>query len=224
MKKLSSFKWGYLCIMLITGAIGLCFLAFSNASLEALAIAMGATVTAAGIVLAVTTLASKERGFKFGIKTAFTVALLVCGITTMIVRTTAINIFIGLFGLLLIIDGTMKFHTTALAKRYRTPGWWLMLIISVILIGGGYITVRELTIEWSGTVYLLGGLFIVDAIANLLSAFYLGAAEKHNEEEIRAKIEEETAVKSEKASRRTFFKKRKKQVEEKQANSESSET
>ena len=218
-QKKAGFKWGYIALMLITSAIGVCLLAFNNKSLDALAITIGAIVAVAGIIFAVSAISNKERGWGFGFKIAFSVALLICGITTMIARTTAINIMVGIFGLIIIMDGTFKFHTTALSKRYRAAMWWVMLVISVTLIAGGYITVRRFTIDWDGTVYVIGALFIVDAIANLLSAFFLGFTDKMAEEEIRRqviaeleaekKLEEEKAEK--KAKKRGFFKRKEKQ-------------
>ncbi len=216
--KKQPFKWGYIALMLITAAIGACLLIFNNQSLEALAITIGAVVTLAGIFFAVSAFANKERGWSFGFKIALSVAMLICGITTMISRTSAINIIIGIFGLVLIMDGSFKFQTTAVAKRYRTPIWWVMLAISVALIAGGYIIVRKCTIDWNGTVYFLGGLFIIDALANFLSAFVITSNEKKAEAELREQIireEREKAEKSkeEKKERRGFFKRKAKSDE-----------
>ena len=213
-QKKQAFKWGYVALMLITAAIGVCLLAFNNKSLDALAITIGAIVATAGIVSALNAISNKERGWGFGFKIALSVAFLICGITTMIARTTAINIIIGVFGLVLIMDGTFKMHTAAMSKRYRAAAWWVILIISVVLIAGGYLTVRRLTIDWNGTVYLIGALFIVDAFANLISAFFLGFSEKKNEEEIRkqvmAELEVKQATEEKTAKKRRFFGKKEK--------------
>ncbi len=193
------FKWGYIALMLISAIMGICFFAFNNELLDALAIVIGAVVTLAGIVLALFTIAKKERGWSFGFKIAISVAMLISGITTMIARTTAINIIVGIFGLVLIIDGSLKFQTTAMAKRYRTAGWWIMLVLSVILISGGYIVVRNMTIDWNGTVFVLGALFIVDAFANFFSAFIISGNEKHAEAELRAQLQNEIIANAEKS-------------------------
>ena len=141
------------------------------------------------------------------------------------------NLIVGIFGLVLILDGGYKFETTTKSKRYRAAGWWIMLALSVALIAGGYIAVRRLTVDWSGTVYVLGALFIIDAVANLLSAFYLGYAEKRESAELREKIiedikrEEEERIKKEekkKEKKFSFFgrKKRKSEKNETEAATE----
>lgn len=214
-KNKPNFKWGYPALALITGTIGVCLLAFNNKSLEALAITIGAIVTLAGIITALNALTKRERGGKFAFSIALAVALLVSGITTMITKTAAMNVIVGIFGLLLILDGGYKFETTAKSKRHRAAGWWIMLLLSVSLIAGGYIAVREMTVEWSGTVYALGALFIIDAIANLLSGFYLGFAQRRDNEIMREQIiaeirkEEEARLKEEEKARKKREKKAK---------------
>lgn len=217
MKK-TKFKWGYIALSLITAVIGICLLAFNNQSLEALAVTIGVIVALTGPLFALNAFSKKERGGRFAVFMVLAVALLVSGITTIITKTTAMNVIVGIFGLVLILDGGYKFETTAISKRYRAAGWWIMLTLSLTLIVGGYLTVRRLTVEWSGTVYVLGALFIVDAIANLLSAFYLGYSERKNAEELRESIieeirreEEERLKKEEKKKRKfSFFKKKSK--------------
>ena len=185
---IKKFKWGYIFLALITAAIGICFLAFGNDSLHTLAIVIGVVIIVGAIVLAVSALAAKERGFAFGAKISFSVAMLIAGIVTVIARETTINVMVGIFGLIMIIDGSFKFHTTAMSKRYKLWCWIFMLVVSVILIAVGYITIRRLTIENSITVYVLGSLFVVDSIANFFSAFFISAYEKRSEEEIRDKV------------------------------------
>ena len=63
---IKKFKWGYIFLALITAAIGICFLAFGNDSLNTLAIVIGVVIIVGAIVLAVSALAAKERGFAFG--------------------------------------------------------------------------------------------------------------------------------------------------------------
>ena len=218
MKKKMTFKWGYLALMLVSAAIGICLLAFNNKSLEALAVTIGVIVALTGALFALNAFSKKERGGRFAVFMVLAVALLVSGITTIITKTTAMNVIVGIFGLVLILDGGYKFETTAISKRYRAAGWWIMLAIALTLIVGGYLTVRRLTVEWSGTVYVLGALFMIDALANLLSAFYIGYSERKNIEELRASIiedikrEEEERLKKEKKKKRkfSFFKKKSK--------------
>ncbi|MBO5206356.1 MAG: DUF308 domain-containing protein [Clostridia bacterium] len=179
-KPLTKFPWGYLLLAVLTGTIGISMLVYKKESLDALAITIGVTVIVAAVFLALLALASRERGFGFGIKIALSVAMLVAGIVTLISRSKTIDEIIGIFGLILILDGAFKFHTTALSKRYKIFGWWVMLVIAVLLIGGGYITVRTLKIASPATVYILGILFTVDALANLFAAFYNATVERRH--------------------------------------------
>ena len=218
----TKFKWGYPALALVSGAVGVCLLVLNNQSLEALAVTIGSIVALAGVVFGANALTMKERGGKFALYIVMAVAFLVSGIATIITKTTIMDLIVGIFGLILILDGGYKFETTAKSKRYRAAGWWIMLALSVALIGGGYIAVIRLTVGWSGTVYVLGALFIIDAIANLLSAFYLGYAEKRESAELREKIiedikrEEEERAKNEKKEKKfSFFRKKsKKKAEE----------
>ena len=187
-KRIKEFKWGYVLISIITAVVGVCFIAFGNESLEALAITMGVIIISAAILLAVFTMASKKRGFSYGVKIVLAVIMLISGIVTVISKEAAINVIIGIFGLIIIMDGTFKFNTTAMSKRFELWAWIVLLVLSVLLIGGGYTIVRYLNIEQKATVYLLGVLLIIDSVANFLSAFYIGAYERRSENQIRSEI------------------------------------
>ena len=189
-KKIKEFKWGYIFLAVLTAAISVCLFVFNNDSLDTLAITIGATVTVSAVILAALTLADKERGFRFGIKIALSVAMLICGISSMIARASVIDIIIGIFGLIIIIDGAFKFNTTALSKRTRAAFWYVLLALSATLIAGGYVTVRYLHHDNAISVYILGLLFLVDSIANFLSAFFLAHIDKVTEKEIIEKHEQ----------------------------------
>lgn len=165
----ASSKLGYLIIMLVTGAMGVALLAFSSQSLDALAIAIGAITTLCGIGIGVFALADKARGFRFAMKVILAACMVISGIVTIITRENAINTIIGLFGLFMIIDGTLKLYTSALSIRYKAVGKYALMSVATFLIAVGYITVRYLEINQSAAPYILGISFIIDAVANLLS-------------------------------------------------------
>jgi uncharacterized membrane protein HdeD (DUF308 family) len=188
LEKIKNFKWGYIFVFFINAIMAICLFSFNNASLNALAIAIGVIVIIGAIILAFLTLASTVRGFSFGIKMSFSVLMLIAGIVTIIARDATINVMIGIFALAMIIDGSFKFHTAAMSKRFKLWCWVLLLVLSVILIAGGYIIIQWLTIENNITVDLLGVLFAIDSIANLFSAFYISAYEKRSEEQIKERV------------------------------------
>ena len=187
LEKIKNFKWGYVFVFFINAIISIFLFSFNNASLNALAISIGVVIIGA-IVLAFLTLASTARGFSFGVKMCFSVLMLISGIVVIIARTATINVMVGIFALAMIIDGSFKFHTAAMSKRFKLWCWVLLLVLSTILIAGGYITIEWLTIENTITVYVLGILFAIDSIANLFSAFYISAYEKNSEEQIKEKV------------------------------------
>jgi len=195
-KKLTGFPWGNILIAAVTAIVGVCFISYGNDSLDALAVTVGIIVLVAAILLALTALADKRRGFGFGIKIILSVAMIISGTVTLISKSGAIDVIIGIFGLVLILDGAFKFHTTALSKRYHVAGWWIMLVLSVLLVSGGYITVRALHASDSFAVYVIGALFILDSLSNLFSAFYASTVERRAilavEESILAEVNDKT--------------------------------
>ena len=187
-KNRTEIKWGYLLLALLTFGIGVLFFAYNNKSLEGLAIIIGVTVVVSAAVVAARAIADKKRGGQFALKVVYSVALLVSGGVVLIGRSLVMDLVVAILGLVIIIDGTMKFHTTAMAKRYEAIGWIAMLILSMILIAGGFITVKWLSVENEITVYLLGAFYIIEALANILTMFYLSFIEKKNEIEIIEKL------------------------------------
>lgn len=170
-QKIKDFKWGNILLGTLGALIAACMFMYNNASLVWLAITIGIIVVISATVLAAIAFSEKSRGFAFGIRIAISVALLITGIVTIITTDSTIDVLVGIFGLVIIMDGAYKFQTAALKRRYHAVFWWVLLTLSVFLIGGGYATVRYLTVEYTATVYLLGSLFTIDAAANFIAAF-----------------------------------------------------
>ena len=181
---LKSFRWGYVLIALLDTALALLLFVFGHDALDYLAIAIGITVILAAAVLCASALAARERGFGFGLKIVLSVCLATSGIATLIARGGLIGAIISIIGLVMIIDGSFKLSTSADSKRYSHPAWWILLALSLLLIAGGYMTVRSSGFEGKLGYVLLGILLLADGVANLLSAFYLGFNGKRAESEI----------------------------------------
>ena len=192
LEKLKKFKWGYILIALLIAAAGVCFIAFRE-TLSTIALVMGIILMAFGVVFAVVTLADKKRSVGFAFKIAFSVIALSCGIITVVVhKSDAVEWLVALFGLLLIIDGSFKLQTSAMSKRYRSVVWWLMLIPAVLVIIGGFFSIRfrvtataesEQLEQQAMISALLGVTMIIDAVANLLSAFFVSSYESRMKKE-----------------------------------------
>lgn len=187
LQKLKEFKWGYIILTILIAAAGVCFIAFRE-TLSTIALIMGILLTLVGVVFGVLTIAEKRRGVGFALKIVFAVIALSCGIVTIIVHQgEAVEWLVALFGLLLVVDGSFKLQTSAMSKRYDSVAWWLVLIPAVLVIIGGFFSIRfqisggseeELLKQQSAYSVVIGVTMIIDAIANLLSPFFISYYEK----------------------------------------------
>ena len=69
-----------------------------------------------------------------------------------------------------------------MSKRYAVPLWWIILVISVATIFGGYFLLEK-ELDVSDASIILGAVFIADAVANLLSAMFISAYEHRQQKE-----------------------------------------
>lgn len=183
LKALKSFKWGYLLITIILAAVGTCLITMNDA-LVTLAITIGCLLVATGLVIAISALADKRRGVGFAIKITISTLCLIGGIITAIFNSASIEIIVSIFSLLLIVDASFKLNTTAMSKRYSLALWWLMLALSVSIIGGAFFMIKYTPENINTASIILGIIVIVDSIANLLNAFFITAYEKRQREDI----------------------------------------
>ncbi len=172
LKKLKSFDWGYTVISLTLALMGICLIAMNNA-LKALAITVGCIVIAGGIALGVLALTDKRRSIGFAFKIFFAASCLVAGILTLIFNKGAAEIIIAVLALLLIIDASFKLNTTIMSKRYLLPLWWVELALAVATIMISFIMIKFTPENLSTASVMMGIAFIIDAIANILSPFFI---------------------------------------------------
>ena len=177
--KLKKFMWGYPILAIILAAAGVCLISLTD-SLKYLAITIGAILTAVGIVFAIIVIASKNRDVSFAFKVIFGSICIICGIITMIFNERSVEILISVFSLLLIVDASFKLQTSAMSMRYGVVLWWVILTLSVLTIIGAYRLIQFPFAEQESSSIWLGVVFIIDAISNLLSAFYVSAYEKRH--------------------------------------------
>lgn len=182
LEKIKNFKWGYAVLFLVLVGIGICLISLRQ-TLTALAITIGVLLSLVGVTLMIIELARKERSFAFGARILFYVACIVCGVVTAIFRDGAVDVMISIFSLLLIIDASFKLHTTAMSKRYSVPLWWIILAFAVLTVIGGFFALKYPPEKLEATSVLLGIVFILDGVSNLLSAFYIAAYERRQYDE-----------------------------------------
>lgn len=197
--KVKTFSYGYLLFFLFDIAVAAAFFCFSVDSLDYLAIAIGVTVILFAAVFAVLTLANEARGVSFFFRILFAVIALLAGIAALIGREGAVDAIVAAFGLLLIVDASFKLQSTVLAKRFRSSLWWVLLILSLVLIAGGFSLIRFRIEDRTWLSYLLGALLVFDGVANLLTPFYLLRWKTcPQKEEKKEKAAEESSEKEEK--------------------------
>lgn len=172
LEKLKKFDWGYILVFLVLTAMGVCLIAMSDA-LKVMAITIGCIVIVGGIVLGVLAIVDKRRSIGFAFKVFFSVSCLVAGILTLIFNEDAADVIIAVLALLLIVDASFKLNTTVMSKRYLLPLWWMELVLSVAIIVISFIMIRFTPESISVASVILGIAFILDAIANISSPFFI---------------------------------------------------
>lgn len=174
LEKLKKFGWGYLLIATLLIAIGVLFISAQNAY-EVLAIIMGCILAAVGIGFSIYALIDKERGLKFGIRLSIGIIAIVCGVVTLIARSSAIATIANVFFLLLIIDGAFKLQLSILSRRLSYYGWWIVTGLSVAIIICTFLLCKLTPSDPARLATLSGVVIIADGILNLLSAFFSSA-------------------------------------------------
>ena len=190
LEKLKKFDWGYILVFLVLTAIGVCLIAMSDA-LKVMAITIGCIVIAGAIALGVLALLDKRRSIGFAFKVFFSASCLVAGILTLIFNENAADVIIAVLALLLIIDASFKLNTTIMSKRYLIPLWWVELALCVATIVISFIMIRFTPENISVASVMLGIAFIIDAIANVASPFFIFVYRERQRSESYAEVKAE---------------------------------
>ena len=196
LEKLKKFDWGYILISVALGVMGVCLIALNN-TLKAMAVTVGCLVIAGGILLGALALMDKRRSIGFAFKVFFSTACLIAGILTLIFNENAADIIIAVLALLLIIDASFKLNTTIMSRRYLLPLWWVELALSVAIIIISFIMIRFTPENISIASVMLGIAFIIDAIANIASPFFIFVYRERQRSESYAEIKAELDVEEE---------------------------
>lgn len=223
LEKFKNFRWGYILIGLLAAAVGLCFLIW-NETLKYLAIAIGVVTAVFGIVYFIINLAAKGRGGKFAFRTVIAVCCIVSGIITAIFNTGAVSVLVSLISLFLIIDGSFKLHTTAMSRRYHLLLWWFILVPAVLTITGAFFTLRlsdcinaDNADNMKTVSILIGITMLIDALGNLLSAFYISKYEKNMAKEVSEEVAEAKLESARKKAEKERLKAERETAKEKKA-------
>ena len=191
LNKLKCFNWGYTVVALLLVLIGICFISFGNA-FTTLALSIGLLTTLFGIIIGVTAMAKKVKGFSFGVAVTAAVIFIISGFITAALRDKAVGVIADVMCLLLIVDGSFKIYTSAISKRFRVVGWWISLSLAAAVVISAFLVTKNFTPneENMATFSAVVGIIVVaDGVSNLLAAFYTTANERRAEEEIIKVIE-----------------------------------
>lgn len=196
LEKIKKFKWGYILLSAMLILSGVSFFVFRDADsanpVKKIAIAIGVLLLIYSVIIVVAALASKGRGFRFALNIIISVCALIAGLTIVISPEGAEVWIISVFGLLMIIDGSFKLQTSVISKRYKLWLWWVMTVLSVVTIAGGFICTNTVGLGSNALSIILGATLTVDGISNFLSAFYISMYEKRMKAEYSVGTENET--------------------------------
>lgn len=186
-KRIKEFKWGYILLSFMLVLSGLSFFIFKDAEaddpIKRIAVAIGVILLCYAVLLAVITLAARGRGVKFAFNMVISVATLIAGLSTIVNPEGAEIWIIAVFGLVMVMDGSFKLQTSILSKRYKMWLWWVMLVLAVSTVAGGFICIKEFGLSVVDLSVVLGITLIVDGVSNFLSAFYISSYEKRMKRE-----------------------------------------
>lgn len=177
LEKLKKSGFGYIIIGIMLIVIGVCFVAF-NDSLKVLSISIGILLCVFASVYGTLTIVDTTRGLYFVLKIIFASIALICGVVTAIFNTLAIDIIVATFCLLLIIDASFKLNTAIIAKKVKISYWWVMLALSILIVGGAFFVLKYTPESALTTSVIIGVVLIIDGAANLLSFMYIPHLER----------------------------------------------
>lgn len=190
LEKLKNFDWGYILVSVALGVLGVCLIALNN-TLKAMAITVGCIVIAGGIALGILALVDKRRSIGFALKIFFAASCLIAGILTLIFNEGAAEVIIAVLALLLIIDASFKLNTTIMSKRYLLPLWWVELALAVATIIISFIMIKFTPENISVASVMMGIAFIIDAVANILSPFFISVYRARQKSEAYVEVKTE---------------------------------
>ena len=108
-----------------------------KAFIPSLMLAFGYTMVVIAIVLTLKFLSGNKSLMEY---LKFTGALIlgIVGIAALMYRSDMMRVLAWLFGFLLVVDGGRTlFHSLTYARRSQRKGWWVLTILSVLLIATG---------------------------------------------------------------------------------------
>ena len=104
-----------------------------------LTLALGYALMVLAIVMMLNFFSSKKSLMDYA-KFVGALVLLTVGVCVLVFKDDILRVLAWLFGFFLILDGARTlFHSFAYARRSKRKGWWVLAILSLLLIAAGVI-------------------------------------------------------------------------------------
>lgn len=163
--------------------IGVCFIAFTSASINLMCYFIGGVTILAAAFNAVLALADKKRGGAFYLKLILCALAVVCGVVTIVNREGALEYIVGAVAFLLVIESAYKLQLAVRGKSFKAPLWWGMVFLVVACFALEVYLIKFYNTDMPGLmVGLLGGLLILDGASNLIAPVYLALVSRREKE------------------------------------------
>lgn len=122
-------------ILLIT--LGAVIIICPNEWIPSLTLVFGYTLVVSAIVMMLNFFSGKKSLMEY-LKLTGALVLAIVGLSVLVFRSDIMRVLAWLFGFLLVVDGgRTMIHSFTYARRSQRKGWWVLTILSVLLIGTG---------------------------------------------------------------------------------------
>ena len=152
-------------------ALGFVILICPEVYIASLTLLLGYALVIIAIVMMLNFMSSKKSLMEY---LKFTGALIlgIVGMSVLVFRDDIIHVFAWLFGFLLLLDGARTlFHSFTYARRSERKGWWILAVLSIILMIEGIILFFNPW--WNTPIKLAKAIGIIVLFSSLVSAIRL---------------------------------------------------
>lgn len=169
-------KWETIAAAVISIVVGLICVMIPQGSYDALCIILGVCFVLLGVI-AVAGFAA-NGGFFGGGTVVVGVAFLICGIFCLVNPTVVQGILNIVFGLFIILDASRSLADSLDLARYRSRGWIVLFVTSLVMIALGCIVLftKNTVMIFTGVSLMLSG--VVDIVMTILFSRRIREAKK----------------------------------------------
>jgi len=150
-------------------ALGIIILICPERHIISMTVIFGYTMLVLAIIMMLDFVVSKKSIMDY-LKFTAALALAVIGFSVLTYKNDVVKVLAWLFGFLLVCDGAHSmYHSFTYVRRAKRPGWWVMAIVSGLLIVTGIIIFAN---PWWNTPSMLmkviGGAILFAAVVSIM--------------------------------------------------------